>query len=124
MMLDHPQAEGRNEIAEIEARIEDLERTLDGCHKVDLASKAAIIGGAIWLLLTIFGITAASGLHLIVALALLIGGIVAFGSNTSTVRETRARMAALEARRTELIDQIDPRLVTPGWPPTWLPRQM
>ncbi len=124
MMLDPPQADGRNEIAEIEARIEDLDRTLAGCRKVELASKAAIIGGAVWLMVMIFGLVFVSGLQLIAALALLIGGIVVFGSNVGTERQTRGKIALLETRRDELIDAIDPHLVAPHQRPAWLPRVM
>jgi len=123
-MLNHPQADGRDAIAEIEARIEDLERTLAGCRKVDLAAKAAVAVGAVWLALLLFGIFFASGLQLIAALTLLIGGIVAFGSNASTERQARGHIALLDAKRSELIDALDPHVVAPAQTPAWLPRQM
>jgi hypothetical protein len=123
-MLNLTQGDGRNEIAEIEARIEDLEHTLAGCRKVELASKAAVAVGAVWLALLLFGVIFASGLQLVAALTLVIGGIVAFGSNASTERQTRGQIAALEARRDQLIDAIDPHLVAPERSPTWLPRVM
>jgi len=123
-MLNHPQADGHDAIAEIEARIEDLEHTLAGCRKVDLASKAAIAVGAVWLALLLFGILFASGLQLIAALTLLIGGIVAFGSNASTERQARGQIALLEAKRSELIDALDPHLVAPEKTVSFLPRKM
>ena len=48
------------------------------------------------------------------ALAILIGGIVAYGSNVSTARQAAAELQAAEARRAELIDASNLRLV--GYP--------
>jgi hypothetical protein len=45
------------------------------------------------------------------ATAALLGGIVSLGSNVSTLRQTMEAIAAAEARRSQLIDGIDLRLV-------------
>jgi len=45
------------------------------------------------------------------ALAAIIGGVVAFGTNSSTSKQTTAAMKAAEISRAELIDMIDPRAV-------------
>jgi hypothetical protein len=44
--------------------------------------------------------------------ALVIGGIVVFGSNTSTSKQTTLAIKAAEELRAELIDKINPRVVT------------
>ncbi|OAF14082.1 hypothetical protein [Bradyrhizobium neotropicale] len=100
-----------DEISEIEARIEALVEIAERCRKFILASKIAIGGGAALLLITIlglfgFGQTAALG-----SIALVLGGIVSFGSNVSTLRQTNAAISAAEMRRLELIGRIDLRLV-------------
>jgi hypothetical protein len=45
------------------------------------------------------------------ALAVVIGGIVVFGSNTSTSKQAAVDIKAAEALRAELIGNIDLRLV-------------
>jgi hypothetical protein len=47
-----------------------------------------------------------------VAVAAVLGGIVATGSNRSTAREATHELAAAEAKRAALIGQIDLRLVS------------
>jgi hypothetical protein len=45
------------------------------------------------------------------ALAAIIGGVVGFGSNSSTSKQTMAAMKAVEAQRAKLIGMIDLRPV-------------
>ena len=51
------------------------------------------------------------------AMAVVIGGVVVFGSNSSTSKQTMAAMKAAEIQRAELIDMIDLRTVDErgGW---------
>ena len=51
---------------------------------------------------------------LIGAIAAVIGGMVVFGSNTSTLKQTMTYMKAAEAHRTELIGSMDLRVVGDG----------
>jgi len=98
-----------DEIARIEARLEELAEAADRCRKYILASKAAIGGGAALLLvvmLGLFGSTAALG-----SIALILGGIVSLGSNVSTLRQTEEAIGAAEMHRSDLISQIELRLV-------------
>jgi hypothetical protein len=44
-------------------------------------------------------------------MALVIGGIVVFGSNTSTSKQTAVAIKSAEARWAELIDEINPRVI-------------
>jgi hypothetical protein len=47
------------------------------------------------------------------ALAAIIGGVVVFGSNSSTSKESTAAMKAAEMRRAELIDMFNLKIRLP-----------
>jgi hypothetical protein len=101
----------RDQIARIEADIDELAKTLDGCRKAMLLSKAAIVGGGIWMLVYLLGAISFDSVTGIGAMAVVIGGVVVFGSNSSTSKQTMAAMKAAEIQRAELIDMIDLRTV-------------
>ncbi|WP_024519777.1 hypothetical protein [Bradyrhizobium sp. Tv2a-2] len=100
-----------DEIAEIEARIEELAEIAERCRKFILASKIAIGGGAVLLLITVLGLFGIGQAAALGSIALVLGGIVSLGSNVSTLRQTESAIGAAEARRSELIGRIDLRLV-------------
>ena len=99
-----------DEISRIEARLEELAEVSERCRKIILVSKVAIAGGVSLLLVMVFGLgsnqVAAIGL-----IAMVLGGIVSFGSNVSTLRQTKAAMSAAEVLRSDLISRIDLRVV-------------
>lgn len=100
----------RDEISQIEARLEELAGVAERCRKIILASKVAVaIGGAL-LLATVFGLFTSSELA-IASIAAVLGGIVSLGSNVSTQRQTLAAIADAESLRANLIDGIDLRVV-------------
>jgi hypothetical protein len=99
-----------DEIAEIEARIEELAEIAERCRKYILASKVAIGGGPVLLLITMLGLGTGQAAAL-GSIALVLGGIVSLGSNISTLRQTESAIGAAEARRSELIGRINLRLV-------------
>ena len=100
-----------DEIAEIEARIEELAEIAERCRKYILASKIAIGGGAVLLLTTMLGLFGTGQAVALGSIALVLGGIVSLGSNISTLRQTESAIGAAEARRSELIGRINLRLV-------------
>lgn len=100
-----------NEISEIEAQIEELSEVAERCRKIILASKAAIVGGIALLLIAMIGLLGAGESAALGSIALMLGGIVWLGSNSSTLRQTEAAISAAEARRSELIGRIDLRVV-------------
>jgi ABC-type sugar transport system ATPase subunit len=101
----------RDQIAGIETDIDELAKTLDGCRKAMLFSKVAIAAGGIWILANLLGAIRFEPATTIGAIAAIIGGVVVFGSNSSTSKQTTAAMKAAETRRAELIDMIDLRTV-------------
>jgi hypothetical protein len=99
-----------DEISAIEARIEELAEVSERCRKIILASKVAIASGLALLLFMMLGLFG-SGQVALGSIALVLGGIVSFGSNVSTLRQTDAAITAAESLRSELIGRIDLRVV-------------
>jgi hypothetical protein len=100
----------RDQIARRESDIEHLAEGLERCRKAMLFSKVAIGAGGICILVYFLGIRLDPTI-LIGALAAIIGGVVVFGSNMATTKQTKAAMKDAEAKRTELIGLIDLRTV-------------
>jgi hypothetical protein len=100
-----------DEISEIEARIEALAEAAERCRRFILASKAAIAGGVALLLVALLGLFGAGQCAALGSIALMLGGIVSFGSNVSTLRQTEAAISTAEALRSDLIGGIDLRIV-------------
>src|SRR5476651_1737789 len=100
-----------DEIARIEARLEELAEVAERCRKIILVSRAAIAGAAALLLLMMLGLFGSSEVAAIGSIAAVLGGIVSLGSNVSTLRQTEAAISAAEALRSDLISRIDLRVV-------------
>ena len=101
-----------DEIARIEARLEELAELAERCRKAILISKAAIAGGAALLLVMLIGVFGSSSqVAAIGSIAAVLGGIVSLGSNVSTLRQTMTDMSAAETLRSDLIGRIDLRVV-------------
>ena len=106
-----PIGDPRREIERLEARIEALGETVVSCRKFMLGARVAIIAGAVWLLAMLTGLLWLDALRLLTAITLVLGGMVFYGSNRSTLDVTLADMREAEARRAKLIGAIDLRLV-------------
>jgi hypothetical protein len=104
---DETDGDPTEEISALEARIEALAEIAERCRKFILASRIAIVGGFVLLLVMVLGLFGASAVTLLGSIALVLGGIVSLGSNVSTLRQTNAAISAAEALRAELISSID-----------------
>ena len=104
----------QEQILHIEVHIEELADIIERCRKIILISKVAIGAGGILILAIIIGAVGFDPTVLIGAIAAVVGGIVVFGSNTSTLKQTSTAMKAAEAHRTELISRMDLRVVGDG----------
>jgi hypothetical protein len=100
-----------DEISRIEARLEELAEVSERCRKMILVSKVAIAGGVSLLLVMVLGLFGSNQVAAIGSIAAVLGGIVSFGSNVSTLRQTTAAMSAAEVLRSDLISRIDLRVV-------------
>ena len=104
-------ADPRDEIARLEARIERLSESAERCRKIAVFAKATIAAGLVLLAAILLGFVRADGLSLMVAAILSMGGIVLFGSNDTTAKQTAERIAEAERLRAELIGAIELTLV-------------
>ena len=100
-----------DEISLLEARIEELAETAESCRKFILGSKVAIGGGVALLLIAVLGLFEVGMSGALGSIALMLGGVVALGSNVSTLRQTMAAIDDAESYRSDLIDRKHLRLV-------------
>ena len=105
---DHASAD---DIALVEARIEELAGSIERCRKIALAAKIAVFGGAAWTVLTLLGIVDFTPSLFVAGLACMIGGAVLLGSNRTTWQQMETAKRASEALRTEMIGRLDLRTV-------------
>jgi hypothetical protein len=103
----------RDEIVRLETQIDDLAATIESCRKFILAGRIAVIGGGVVLVAVSVGAIQFDLSVMAAAVAAVLGGIVAAGSNQSTAKEAARELTAAEVKRVALIEQIDLRLV-PG----------
>src|SRR5258708_19197614 len=104
-------ADLREEIVRLEADIEKLAETIESCRKLVLISKGAMAIAALLIAAALLGAITLDPAVLIGAFGVILGGVVVFGSNTSTLDQALAATKAAELRRSELIGQIDLRVV-------------
>lgn len=118
-----------DQISRLEERIEELAGTIEGCRKYMLFAKIAIAAGAVWWLALLFRVVWFDPAWMIASLAAIIGGIVAYGSNSRTLQDSQAEMADTEAQRDQLIGEIDLQWVEANEHPSpsvvpWRPRRL
>jgi hypothetical protein len=102
-----------DQISDLESDIDRLAESLDRCRKAILLSKVAIAAGGIWIFAYLLGAISFEPATMIGAIAAIIGGVVVFGSNWSTSKQSTAAMKAAEMRRAELIDMFNLKIRLP-----------
>jgi hypothetical protein len=80
----------RDQIARLEAEIEELAKSLEGCRKVMLLSKVAIAAGGI--LILAYFIMRFDPTTVVGAIAVVIGGVVVLGSNLKKSKKKKTAM--------------------------------
>jgi hypothetical protein len=101
------ESDPRGEVVRLEARMEELESTLESCRKFILASRIAVAAGGILLAAIVFGAIRFDPGVMAGGIAALLGGIVVWGSNGSTAKEAAAELTDAEGRRASLIELLD-----------------
>ena len=103
--------EQRTHIARLEDEIEDLSLAAERCRKIDLLARITMIAGAAWLIGDTVGLIWSGPAATMMAFSAVLFGIVLYGTNRSTWQQVSGRLEAVEAQRTSLIDELDPKLV-------------
>ncbi len=117
-MSDHDgDADLHDEIARLEAQIEALAETVEGCRKIMLLAKAAIAIGALLVVAMVVGAIPTDLAGISGATTAVLGGIVLLGSNRSTADQALANIKRAEAARAALIDRLELRPVGDGLAP-------
>ncbi len=102
------------DIARIEAHIEELGEAIARCRKFSLAAKITIAAGAGWIALSMLSAVSYTPETTLTALAAIIIGVVLLGSNRTTWRETETALRASEAMRADMIGRLELRTVDDG----------
>jgi hypothetical protein len=100
-----------DEVIRLEGVIEELTAKIESCRKFILASRIATWGGGVVLFAILFGVMRFDLGIMASAVAALLGGIVLWGSNSSTAKEAMKELAVAEADRAALVEVIDPRAI-------------
>ena len=100
------------EIVHFEEQIEELAAKIESCRKFILASRIAVGGGGLVLAAMLLGAIRSDLGLLAAAVSSLLGGIVVWGSNSSTAKEAAKELAAAESERAALIAHINPRVIS------------
>jgi hypothetical protein len=100
------------EIVRLEEHIEELAAKIESCRKIILGSRIAVLGGGVILAAMLVGVIRSDLGLIAVAVSLLLGGIVVWGSNSSTAKEATKELVAAESERVMLIEHINPRAIS------------
>jgi hypothetical protein len=104
----------RDEIVQLEARIEQLAAKIESCRRFILPSRIAIAVGGVLLVAMMFRVIPFDAMLMILSIAAVLGGFVLLGSNSTTAKEAAAQLAAADARRAALIGLIELQPVSEG----------
>jgi len=104
-------AERDERIADLEREMERLFESAEWSRKTAILGRAAAWGGAALLGMLLLGLVRGSGEVLAVAIACALGGVALAGTSRSTRDEIMERIRACEAKRGQLIDAMDLRVV-------------
>jgi hypothetical protein len=109
--MDDEDGDLRDEIVRLEAEIEHNAEIIESCRKLIVIAKAAMGLAAVLIVAALIGAINLDPALLIAAFGVVLGGIVVFGSNSSTLEQAMAATRAAELRRSQMIGKIDLRVV-------------
>jgi hypothetical protein len=109
---DPENGDPHEEIVRLEEHIAELAAKIESCRKFILASRIAVAGGGLVLAAMLVGAIRSDLGLMAAAVSLLLGGIVVWGSNSSTTKEAMKELAAAESERAAQIEHINPRVIS------------
>ncbi len=101
-------SDNHDQIDVLEAEIDELHEAIQRCQKIDLASKAALVGGCVTV---VVGFVWHSPLALVIAIGAILGSLALVGSNKRTLDDAVAALRAQQAKRSEWIESLELRAV-------------
>jgi hypothetical protein len=101
--------EPHQEIADLEAEIDELADAAERCRKVIVLARVATGAGGLLLVVTLVGLFRSGPTALVLAITAVLGGLALFGSHTSTRDQIMAKIRVREARRAQLIGELELR---------------
>ena len=99
--------EPHQEIADLEAEIDELIHAAERCRKVIALAKAATVTGGLLFVIALIGLVRSGPGALVLAITTVLGGLALFGSHTSTRDQIMAKIRAHDARRAQLIGELN-----------------
>ncbi len=99
------------EISRLEGEIERLSESAERCRKIAVTAKIAIGAGGVLLAAVLLGMIRADALSLICAAILMLGGVVIYGSNSTTAQQIAERIVQAEQARSEAISAMELTMV-------------
>ena len=96
-------------IADLEAEIDELADAAERCRKVIVLARVAAGVGGVLFAITLVGLFRSGPTALVLAITAVLGGLALFGSHTSTRDQILTKIRAREARRAQLIGELDLR---------------
>jgi hypothetical protein len=97
------------EIDDLEAEIDELADAAERCRKVIVLARVATGAGGLLLVVTLVGLLRSGPTALVLAITAVLGGLALFGSHTSTRDQILTKIRAHDARRAQLIGELDLR---------------
>jgi hypothetical protein len=94
------------DIERLELHIETLQDSIARSRRLMLAGRVSSVLGPLLLVALTFGLMIFTPARVLMALALLIGGVVLTGSSKSSTDELERSLARAEAERNEAIDTL------------------
>ena len=94
------------DIERLELHIETLQDSIARSRRLMLAGRAGAVVGPLLLVALMFGLMVFTPARVLMALALLIGGVVLSGSSKSSTDELERSLARAEAQRNAAIDAL------------------
>jgi hypothetical protein len=101
--------DSHQEIADLEGEIDELADAAERCRKVIVLARVATGAGGLLLVVTLVGLFRSGPTALVLAITAVLGGLALFGSHTSTRDQILTKIRAREARRAQLIGELDLR---------------